>query len=260
MRGVEKSTAALSLTGFVWLSGLPSAADELPYIPSPPNFVEAAHVNQRMRDLASIGHPASEKLIGVYLQPSDLNDFVHTGRIGGAIVCRAYLEGEYASAQEAKAAFQKIAAALRRDSGPLNPSDPDQARIIEGYRRATQEFFPQLSATLLSARAEQLIDEPDSYGSTVTATFDVKPPLSGPKSDNSTDEMISTDRADLLHPALGQDLTRAGRINIMASAVWMRIGRQILQISAFGREDNLAPAKTVVTVLNWVSIINHVPR
>jgi hypothetical protein len=40
----------------------------------------------------------------------------------------------------------------------------------------------------------------------------------------------------------------------------MRIGRQILQISAFGREDNLAPAKTVVTVLNWVSIINHVPR
>lgn len=77
-------------------------------------------MNQRMRDLASIGHPTLEKLIGVYLRPSDLDDFASTGRFGGAIVCRAYLEGEYASAQETKAAFQKTVAALRRESGPLN--------------------------------------------------------------------------------------------------------------------------------------------
>ena len=153
-----------------------SAADELPDIPSPPDFVEAAHVNQRMRDLASIGHPASEKLIGVYLRPSDLNDFASTGRLGGAIVCRAYLEGEYASAQETKAAFQKIVAALKRESGPLNLPDPDVARILDGYRRATQESFHGGSVTAVAARSEPLIDAPGRYGSKVVATFDVTPP------------------------------------------------------------------------------------
>lgn len=139
-----------------------SAAYELPYIPNPPAFVEAAQANQRMRDLASIGHPPSEKLIGVYLRPSDLNDFASTGRLGGAIICRAYLVGEYASAQEAKAAFQRTAAALRRESGPLNFSDPDQARVVEGYRRATQEYFHGASVTAVSARADPLIDLPNS--------------------------------------------------------------------------------------------------
>lgn len=282
-----RCVAIYLLVGLLGLAGLTSAAAELPYIPNPPGLVEVGHVDRRMEDLATIGHLVSEKLVGVYLKPSDLNNFASTGRLGGAIVCRAYLEGEYASVEEARAAFQKTVAALRRDSGPLNLSDPDVARVLDGYRRAAEESLHGASVAAVSARADPLVDLPNSYSSRMTAAFDVTPPPNASNHKATADPFaVEDERMERGEPPLAFNVTPppgasnpetttdpfaaqiermqrgepppetgAARIRIYASIVWIRIGRQILQISAFGREDARTPAETDVTVLHWLSII-----
>jgi hypothetical protein len=110
-------------------------------------------------------------------------------------------------------------AALRRESGPLNLSDPDQARAIEGYRRATQEYFHGASVTAVAVRSEPLIEDPREYGSTMTATFDVMPPSGASNPETTADPFAA--QVDRLQRGEPPPETGAARIRIDASVVWM---------------------------------------
>ncbi|MGJ4951838.1 hypothetical protein [Bradyrhizobium sp. HKCCYLS20291] len=118
----------------------PAISDSLPLIPSPTGFIESSSLVPSLRDQALLGHPARTRLIGVYLLPDELADIMRGAPQHMTIFCRAYINDEFASQDEAKAFFRRmIANAKQENSYKLDLASPTTRRIIQSYETATQE-------------------------------------------------------------------------------------------------------------------------
>ena len=114
--------------------------DDLPSLPAPSGFVELSGLIPTLKDLALLGQATRKRLIGVYIRPDELAPVLRGAPVAFTIVCRAYVNEEFSSEDDAKASFiRMVAAAKREESKKFDLTDPDVRRIIEHFADATKE-------------------------------------------------------------------------------------------------------------------------
>ena len=200
-------------------------AQGLPDLPPPSGFVESSTLVPFLKDRALTGHPAGERLIGMYLLPDELSAMMHGGEERMSIFCRAYLIHESATEDDATAYFRAQVAYAKKDaSKPFNLNDPGNKGVIQGYIDATKRKFGQSVGVTGATILGSIIDTDEAYGASMIAAY----------------------QAQFGH---GGEIA----IPVTSAVAWVRRRNQILNMSCsaqFTGQDSLALANGVVT--NWV--------
>jgi hypothetical protein len=212
--------------GAVLLAIIVTAArsGELPSVPLPEGFVESSSLVPALRDQALIGHPSGTRLIGVYLLPDELANILHGGSEHMTIFCRAYVTGEFGSEEEAKAFFRRMTAGAKQEaSKKFDPSDPDVSRIIQRYIDATKERQGQTVSMTGATSLGSILETEDIYASSMIVVMSAE--------------------------------TEQGQVSIpiAAAVAWVRLGKQVLELSDLAQflgGQSIITANSVV--LDWV--------
>lgn len=205
----------------------PAWSGDLPPVPSPKGFVESSSLVPALKDQALLGHPATTRLIGVYLLPDELANILHGGSEQLTIFCRAYLIDEFRSEDEARVFFRRmIANAKQEQSKKFDLADPDVSRIIRRYIEATKQRQGQsvnmIGATILGS----ILETDDTYATSVIVSMSA-----------------DTDQGQVVIPVTG-------------AAAWMRQRNQVLELSSVSRFDGTKSIDAANTVLlEWVKAV-----
>jgi hypothetical protein len=219
----------LALSGAALLGALiiPAWSDNLPTIPSPKGFIESSNLVPALKDQALLGHPKRTRVIGVYLLPDELASIMHGAPQHMTIFCRAYVNDEFGSPDEAKAFFrQLVVGAKKEQSNKFDLTDPDVGRIVQRYVDATKERQGQsvnmIGATFLGS----ILETEDIYAMSVIVSTSAQ-----------------TDQGQVLIPLTG-------------AVAWIRRGNQILELSdiaQFKESKSIETANGVI--LEWVEAL-----
>jgi hypothetical protein len=208
--------AVLISTMVLWTTVV--CAKDPPYLTPPNGFVESSALVPVLKDQALLGHPASTRLIGVYLLPDELSAIMRGGEARMSIFCRAYVIHETATEDDAKAYFRALVTNAKKEgSKPFNLDDPDNKRIIQNYVDATERNYGQsvgfTGATILGS----IVDTDDAYGESMVVAMKAQ-----------------TNQGEIAIP-------------MTAAVAWVRRGNQILEMSdlaQFTGQDSIALANS----------------
>lgn len=198
-------------------------------LPSPEGFVESSALVPGLRVQALVGHASDTRLVGVYLQPDDLSALLHKAEdkvsiLNTPIFCRAYVIHEFTTEDDAKRFFRSFVASAKKESSrPFDLDDPEVKRIIQGYIDATKQQLGQQVELTGATDLGSIVDTDQDFGlSTIAAMKN------------------QTSRGEIAVPVAG-------------SVVWVRRGKQVLEMSAvaqFSGQASIGRAKDVV--LKWM--------
>jgi hypothetical protein len=213
----------LGALGYCFLSQSSIASTNV-IVPSPDGFIEASALSSSIKSQAMAGHLSSEKLIGVYFRPDDLANLLKSNESGALPMCRAYVMAELESEEAAEREFKAIAANAKREGqGRFDPNDPATSRILKRFEDAANRGNGEASvagATVLGS----LNDTDRSYASSVIAAYSVRSPQG------------------------------AGTLVLANAVAWLRLRKQIIQLSATYRFDGQASiTKANETLTNWLN-------
>jgi len=206
---------------------VPAWSDDLPPIPSPKGFIESSSLVPALKDQALLGHPARTRVIGVYLLPDELAKILHGAPQQMTILCRAYVNDEFGSQDEAKAFFRRmIVSAKKEQSRKFDLTDPDVSRIVQRYVNVTKERQGQsvnmIGATLLGS----ILENEDIYAMSVIVSSSAQ-----------------TDEGQVLVPLTG-------------AVAWIRRNNQILELSDLAQFEGGQSIKTANGVLmEWLKAL-----
>jgi hypothetical protein len=209
---------------------IPVHADQLPRLPSPQGFIEASSLSEKIRTQALIGHPPSDKLIGVYYEPSALANILSAGSSNEPTpFCRAYLQGKFESSKDADDFLKRLIGNAKKESEQkFNRNDNDALdRILKRYEKAIRDKGVGETPKFTGATDLGELAETDTYyASTMIVAFAVS------------------------------DGQRNGSIAFVAAVAWMRIENQIIQISAtYPFLDKASILGANDTLLKWIESI-----
>jgi hypothetical protein len=215
----------LACSGAVLLGTMIAAwPDNLPLVPSPKGFIESSSLVPALKDQALLGHPASTRLIGVYLLLDELANILHGSPEQMTIFCRAYLKDEFRSEDEAKAFFRRmIASAKQEQSKKFDLADPDVSRIIQRYVEVTKQRQGQSVNMIGATSLGSILETEDTYAmSAIVSTT------------------AQTDQGQVLIP-------------LTAAVAWIRRRNQILELSDLAQFESGQSIRTANSVLlEWV--------
>jgi hypothetical protein len=217
MRNVLFGVVLLAIIVAAW-------SQDLPHLAAPKGFIESSGLVPALKDQALVGHPARTRLIGVYLLPDELANILHGAPEHMTILCRAYVNDELASEDEAKVFFRRLVAGAKQEASKrFDPTDPDVRRIIQRYVDATKErqgvSVGITGATILGS----ILETEDVYATSMVAA------MSAQTSQGQTS------------------------IPLAATVAWLRRGKQILELSdvtQFQGAQSITTANDVVE--DWV--------
>jgi hypothetical protein len=91
-------------------------------IPPPVGFIGGATLSDAIRRRALAGQPASAKVLGSYYETNTLAGILKDDMVDAPVpYCSALLKKEYASIPEAKAGFEKLVNAARKEASNFDP-------------------------------------------------------------------------------------------------------------------------------------------
>jgi hypothetical protein len=123
-----------------------------------------------------------------------------------------------------------VTSAKNEDSKPFSLDDPDNKRILQGYIDATKQKQGQSVGFTGITSLGSTVDTDEAYGTSAIVAGKAQ-----------------TDQGEIAIP-------------MVASAAWVRRGKQILEMSAAGQftgQDSIALANGVV--MNWVKALPPCP-
>jgi hypothetical protein len=186
------------------LATFPAGADQLPVVPNPQGFIESSALSVNIRNGALAGHPASQKLIGIYYPPNTLAKILNTGTSEPSAICTAYIDGEFDSEATADTHFKQLVINAKKDGAQkFDRSDPAIDRILKNFEDAATNLGTDTTITVNGATILGAIAETNTYyAGSMIATY-----------------TRSVDGQSAMMP--------------FATAVaWMRIGPRIVKLSA----------------------------
>jgi hypothetical protein len=207
---------------------LPAYPEQLPVVPNPQGFIHASALSIDIRNEALAGHPAWQKLIGIYYQPDALAKILNTGTSEPTAICTAYIEAEFDSEASADKNFKELVANAKKDGAQkFDRNDPAIDRILSNYENPTKNLgggtaIAVNGVTVLGATAETS----SYYAGSMIATYT--------RSDSHQSAMMP-----------------------FATAVaWMRVGTRIIKLSAtypFLGKASINEAND--TMMNWLRMV-----
>jgi hypothetical protein len=223
-RFVELGCCAAILIGTMLA---PVWSDNLAPVPSPKGFIESSSLVPALKDQALLGHPATTRLIGVYLLPDELANILHGGAEQLTIFCRAYLNDEFRSEDAAKVFFRRmIVGAKQEQSKKFDLADPDVSRIIQRYVEATKQRQGQSVSMIGATMLGSILETEDTYGMSVIVSMSAQ-----------------TDQGQALIPLTG-------------AVAWIRQRNQILEFSDLAHFEGAESIEAANAVLmEWVKAI-----
>ena len=155
---------AFSVLALLGILNFPARSNSLPPVPVPQGFVESSSLVPVLKAQALQGRSARARLIGIYLLPAELANILHGTLQHLTIFCRAYVNDEFRSPEEAKELFRGMIGILKRDQPrSFDLLDPEVSRIVQRYvdltKRPQAPFVNMIGAVTLGS----ILDTDDIY-------------------------------------------------------------------------------------------------
>jgi hypothetical protein len=140
------------------------------------------------------------------------------------IFCRAYVNDEFGSQDEAKAIFRQMVVGAKKDEPKkFDPTDPDVSRIIQRYVDATKERQGQTVKMIGATFLGSILETEDIYAMSVIVSASAQ-----------------TDQGQVLIP-------------LTSTVAWLRRGNQIIELSATAQFEGSKSITTAQDImLEWL--------